>query len=418
MKHTLKPLFLSIFLLISTSLSAQWTSIQGTSDFGIFTFQWHRDTLLAGGYEQIYKSLDSGKTWSLYGFVSSEDDISSITDNATHTFAGTFSKGVYYSTNGGKDWIDYSQGLEGLGAKSISSLVILGDSIYAATQGEGVFVSNLKALSGWSNYREGMFSAVTYVVNAMTAVNDTLVLGAGANGAIQYRKRGAAQWEYVDLQQNAVGLTANDFAIHKGALFVGSGVVPAAFRSFNSGKTWENCASGLQGGIFPKIVSNGSVLFYAGNSASGVVRISASTNDGDSWQLLDTESPTTLAAMIPIGNRLLVSRTQGLYWFDATLLSAPKPLPVKPVQDFVLHQNFPNPFNPSTTISFQLLRPSSITLEVFDAIGRKVETLAQGFRSAGLYQETFQGKALSSGMYLYLLKTGSSSQTQRMLLIK
>lgn len=68
--------------------------------------------------------------------------------------------------------------------------------------------------------------------------------------------------------------------------------------------------------------------------------------------------------------------------------------------------SFPNPFNPSTTISYQLVEDASVTLEIFDVVGRRVATLLNDQRSAGYHSVTWQGKdsdgkQLSSGVYLY-----------------
>jgi hypothetical protein len=85
---------------------------------------------------------------------------------------------------------------------------------------------------------------------------------------------------------------------------------------------------------------------------------------------------------------------------------------------FHLHQNYPNPFNPSTVISYQLTVSSEVTLEVFDALGRKVASLENGIRAAGIHQVNFDATHLSSGTYLVRLQVGDLVQTRTMTLIK
>lgn len=87
-------------------------------------------------------------------------------------------------------------------------------------------------------------------------------------------------------------------------------------------------------------------------------------------------------------------------------------------EDFDLHQNYPNPFNPSTIIGFQLVKGSSVKLEVFDALGRKVETLFNGYKSVGTHMVTFDAKSLPSGLYYYALTANGVSTSQKMMLIK
>jgi hypothetical protein len=68
---------------------------------------------------------------------------------------------------------------------------------------------------------------------------------------------------------------------------------------------------------------------------------------------------------------------------------------------FELFQNYPNPFNPSTTIRYSLPTRSSVTLTVFNTLGQKVRSLAEGEQGAGYHEVTLDGTNLSSGVYLY-----------------
>ncbi len=85
---------------------------------------------------------------------------------------------------------------------------------------------------------------------------------------------------------------------------------------------------------------------------------------------------------------------------------------------FVLHQNFPNPFNPTTSIRFDIARTGHVKLEVFDIIGRRVMTLVDGERSVGVHIVSFDARRLSSGVYMYRMVSGSNVHTKRMLLLK
>jgi hypothetical protein len=86
---------------------------------------------------------------------------------------------------------------------------------------------------------------------------------------------------------------------------------------------------------------------------------------------------------------------------------------------YELSQNYPNPFNPSTQIKFSLVASGSISLKVYDVLGKEVAVLAEGTHSPGVYTVSFDAAGLSSGMYFYTLKTSNGfTETKKMLLMK
>jgi hypothetical protein len=88
------------------------------------------------------------------------------------------------------------------------------------------------------------------------------------------------------------------------------------------------------------------------------------------------------------------------------------------INDFQLAQNYPNPFNPSTVISYSLPVSGSVSLKVFDVLGREAATLVNEQKFAGTYTATFNAAHLSSGVYFYQLKTGNYTATKKLLLLK
>ncbi len=83
-----------------------------------------------------------------------------------------------------------------------------------------------------------------------------------------------------------------------------------------------------------------------------------------------------------------------------------------------LGENYPNPFNPSTTIRYNLPTAQDVTLKVYDVLGREVATLVDGVKQSGRHQATFDARGLASGVYLYKLQTKQTSLTKKMLLVK
>jgi hypothetical protein len=91
-----------------------------------------------------------------------------------------------------------------------------------------------------------------------------------------------------------------------------------------------------------------------------------------------------------------------------------------PVQskEFALSQNYPNPFNPSTTIKYSLPVAGNVKLTVYNAIGSKVATVVNEYKSAGNYSVQFNGSNLASGIYLYRLEAGDFSAVKKFILLK
>jgi len=89
--------------------------------------------------------------------------------------------------------------------------------------------------------------------------------------------------------------------------------------------------------------------------------------------------------------------------------------------DVMLNQNFPNPFNPSTKISFTIKQAANVSLKVYDTSGRVVQTLADGYMNSGTYSVTFDvtgRSSLSSGVYFYKLRAGKFQDTKKMMVVK
>jgi hypothetical protein len=87
-------------------------------------------------------------------------------------------------------------------------------------------------------------------------------------------------------------------------------------------------------------------------------------------------------------------------------------------KEFRLDQNYPNPFNPSTQISFSLPVGVHVDLAVYDMMGRRVTQLVDAFTAVGTHRVTFDAAALPSGIYMYVIKAGGMTASNKMTLIK
>ncbi len=110
--------------------------------------------------------------------------------------------------------------------------------------------------------------------------------------------------------------------------------------------------------------------------------------------------------------RLKQTDTDGKVMYSTEVLVHTIPTSIK------VEQNFPNPFNPTTTINYQLPVNTFVTLKVYNILGEEVATLVNEEKSAGIYQVKFDGSSLSSGIYFYKLTAGKISEIKKMMLVK
>ncbi len=109
---------------------------------------------------------------------------------------------------------------------------------------------------------------------------------------------------------------------------------------------------------------------------------------------------------------------------DATFIVATDVATAEDVPDgFVLHPNYPNPFNPSTTIVYELPQTATVRIEVYDVIGRRVAVLVEGTEVAGRHQVRWDATRMASGLYFTRMivdhaDAQRATRTQKMLLVK
>ena len=89
----------------------------------------------------------------------------------------------------------------------------------------------------------------------------------------------------------------------------------------------------------------------------------------------------------------------------------------------ILNANYPNPFNPTTTISYDLAKQAQVTLGIYDLLGKQIKTLVNQSEDAGKRIAVWDGtdnlgRQVSAGVYLYQIQAGEFSQTRKMLLLK
>jgi glycosidase len=206
-------------------------------------------------------------------------------------------------------------------------------------------------------------------------------------------------------------------------------------KLFNLKKVNKALWNGDAGGEPQRINTNNQPAIYA------FIREQDNSRVFGIFNLSNSEHTFTLLGSNYSGNYKNVFADDSVYFSENTMMTLPGwgyevyeygsginsvPNENELPKDFSLSQNFPNPFNPTTIISWQSQVSSWQTLKIFDVLGNEVETLVNEYRPAGKYEIRFgsgishSGKALNltSGIYYYQLKSGNFIQTKKMVLIK
>ncbi|MCE1163992.1 MAG: YCF48-related protein [Bacteroidetes bacterium] len=199
---------------------------------------------------------------------------------------------------------------------------------------------------------------------------------------------------------------------------------PSMISSTNSGGTWKYTYLGFFGQPYQMSYRTANEVW---TPLGFGLKFIYSLDSGFSWR--ETMTPDSSE----VDNVIFTDSMHGyafgkkgkMYKYNTALIGVSNPGSQVP-DKFSLEQNFPNPFNPSTNISYELKSPSYVTLRVFDITGKEIRTLVNGFQNRGVYKLRFHGDGLPSGIYFYEIAVkdisgntgGFIKETKKMALIK
>jgi hypothetical protein len=323
--------------------------------------------LLVGTSAGIYKTTNAGVNWALVYSWPSLPVLSLYLVNDTTLLAG-LSDGVYRSTNSGVNW-DIPQ----LGGKRINSITNdpAGSSIYATTS------SGLYKTTNYGVSWDPISQTVQYNVNF-------------------FRRMGLNQYNQ--------------------SVFV-TGITGGYLYSTNTGTNWYKMtqASVLSG----EILNNDNYLL--GDTLGRVfhVSINSPTILWEKYVGLPSTPIHALSKTVSIVFAGSYGITGQKIWrTPVSYVINVKQISIKIPNKYTLEQNYPNPFNPSTSIKYTVPTKGSVTLIVYDLLGRAITTLVSETQTPGTYMVEWNASRNPSGVYFYTLQTNNFTDTKRMVLVK
>ncbi len=192
-----------------------------------------------------------------------------------------------------------------------------------------------------------------------------------------------------------------------------------------TGSTWSSVPlpSGLGGSsVFVTAEDSSGALFAGFSNLAGFNfawhGIYYTTNNGITWTYAGLDSIPVLQLSVYGDTVYAATYYDGLYELTKSGVTKVDGPSGSTPSTYALFQNFPNPFNPTTKIGFQLSALSKVSLKIYDLLGREVETLVDGEISAGVHRVTFDASRFASGIYFYRLQAGNFTATKKLLLLK
>ncbi|HLT23673.1 MAG TPA: YCF48-related protein, partial [Ignavibacteria bacterium] len=335
---------------------------------------WPVDSMVvyaSGWFNTILKTTDGGENWIALRNGNPPDQPSFESPFFLNKDTGWIcgSDIVFRTTNGGLsfDSIHTFAFQHDIFFKNYSDGVMCGDAAnFFKTTNSGVNWIHIPVVSGPG---QPNFWRLSFI-------NDTTGWLIGFSGGVYKTTDFGYTWDSIGNVMSPTNIYTVEFADENTGWAGGaSGVI---YRSTDGGLNWHQQVTSTQfnsGFIRSMYAYNDSIVWAVGN----VGKILHTTNGGTS-------------SILQTGNEI--------------------------PSDFTLEQNYPNPFNNSTRIRFSIKERSSIKLEVYDLLGRRIEFTEYGNREPGSYIINYNASKLSSGVYFYRLYSGERSQIKKFVLTK
>ncbi len=406
-----------------------------------------RGGILAGtGNSGIIESTDQGATWQDRNTGLTANNVVDILSADAGIFLAT-EEGAYQSTDGGASWIrrvtdesGVNYRAMGIGSNgrlfgSAGGLVTISDDHGAtwhyadSTLTEswadcfGFGPNNTVYACFWNGIFRSLDGGDTWTEIGRIEETEKQVLHVTSAGSIIIGTRKDGVFRSTDGGNSFIQVpdAGWDFDDHTAIIDASNGDLLLAsfdgvFRSSDDGASWNMLGAVPTRGVKDIAEDSKGNLFIASRGGG----VAVSTDAGATWTPTNEELAHLVAYALYVDdedNIYVGTRGGGVFKGRLNLTDIDR-IPYHMPQNVVLHANYPNPFNPGTTIPFTLQTAADIDLTVHDILGRHVATLAAGRHNAGLHRVYFDAADLPGGVYTVQLSAVGALQQSSMILMK
>jgi photosystem II stability/assembly factor-like uncharacterized protein len=430
-------LFCIITLLTSTnSIAQQWWVEQNSGVSSrlnsAYTGYFTSDGWVCGNNGTVLKTVNLGNTWLNVSGNGIPSDVLLVTIVAgwfnTYVVLTAGSRGdttfVYRSTNQGQNW---SQVFRQNGGRINAIGKINNGKVFMQGNPVGNRWSVWKSTNGgltWdsSGMRLIQTGNETSANNSIASTSNAVVFGTD-NGRLYFSSGNGANWRTI-LTPGETEPLAIDFSFTSDSVFNGyTGGNGILLYTSNSGTNWETLPSLLGSGVVGSITKRGLLIDLIDPYEVIYVR-----NDnkiykkfpGSSWYVEYTApSGNYTYTSKPMGDENIwaVRDNGGISYCNCAVTEVNSNANTFPCK-YNLYQNYPNPFNPSTMIKFDIPKSSSVSLKIYNANGKEINTMVDMDLNRGMYSFVWNAGNYPSGVYFYKLNAAGYSETKKMVLIK
>jgi photosystem II stability/assembly factor-like uncharacterized protein len=392
--------------------SAQWKQTSGTILRGVGTetlcFTVFGTDLYTGTFSSgLFRTSDAGATWSDRSNGLPDGNIVALCASGGNLLAARNypGEGHIMLTKDGWNW---TQAVVDSTVGRIRNMCVCGNSIVAAAWEDGYV---LRSTDNGAHWTRRMTNLPKIRPLALACRDTTLFAAVWSFGLYRSDDYGAT---WTDMTESAPNTNITRLAVVGGDLFAGTDV--GMYRSSDNGESWTEINTGLP--TIPityhvtSIVSRGENLFISASSFGVYV----SHNRGDSWTAINDGLKNLNITAIGV-------QEPWLYCGDDTSLICRRGLAEVASADRVseavpshlkLEQNYPNPVNPTTTIEFSVPQSGFVSLRVFNVFGAVVSTLVSEELCPGVYRTNWDAGGLAGGVYFYRLEQGRYVETKKL----
>lgn len=403
-------------ILRSTDFGTSWSTVESSTRYYALDFLNASTGVAVGWRGTVIKTTNGGTTWTelrgLNGFELYDVKMFDINTFYACGGAGRF----YVTTNGGTSFVERT--LPVVNAGSAKTLHFLNPQTGFCAGEMGRIYRTSNAGITWDSVYS--FGTSFNNIEDIAFDDDSTGYAVGERGRIA-RTTNSVSWDSTGIVRPAI-ITLWEAQWIGPSLGYVTGQNGTIYKTTNGGASWslQNDTTGLANrDIIDIQVVNPTRRGYAvGENGVLLKLVNPNSWTVDRTITMPFGTPENLWGIRFVDtSRAFVCGYYGtIYRLDVTTTTSIA-TEIQPT-GFALEQNFPNPFNPSTTIRFTIPVSGVTKLEVFDVTGRTVVTLANQYLAAGSYKSVFEASRFASGVYFYKLTTGKFVQSKKMLLTK